>query len=187
MGRIQWTADDIIGRPDVTGATAMSDAQITPERIRPRQRNDRAREALLLAAVDMDQVIAAAETLPEMAERHGEHSHHVRMLATTISVTYARAMVDSKRASFVIGKKDRAPRDAAHLRELHDHLIDVRGKAYAHTDVGESHRAAAAAGGMLTEEWKPLIVARDVSAIIELARHQQARFRGMATSEPEPA
>ena len=181
----RWSMDEILGRPSVTGATAMSDAQISPERIRPRRRNDRARQALLLAAVDMDQVIAAAEMLPEMADRYGDHSHQVRALATSISVTYARAMVRSRKASLVIGAKDQAPREAPDLYDLHDHLLDVRGKTYAHTDEGESHRAAAAANGVLTEEWKPMIVREDVAAIIELARFQQARFRGMATSDPD--
>ncbi|MEO5576453.1 MAG: hypothetical protein ABIR67_15125 [Gaiellaceae bacterium] len=83
--------------------------------------------ALLLAASDMDQAIAAAKAL----ERESEDVHLMRALETSLVVSYARAFTTS--SLHKLDREEYRPRDAE-LAQMHDELITLRDRAYAHTD-----------------------------------------------------
>jgi hypothetical protein len=89
---------------------------------------DRQIQILVLAAHDMDQVIAACEVL----ERDEHPGVLGEALATAIVVCYARPFS----ASNTVGRlgKQWTPKSGTPERELHDWLLDERDKRYAHTD-----------------------------------------------------
>jgi hypothetical protein len=93
-------------------------------------------------------------------------------------VTYARSLADN-RGSFVVPQNERAPA-SRQLRELHDHLLLVRHKAYAHIDRTESARTAGIDDRGFVESWVPWIVGADVPMIVVLSEHQRDRFRALA-------
>ena len=96
--------------------------------------------SLFLAAIDMEQTIQAAKMLlEEIAKPDFPNKHQrVRALETAIAVTYARSLADN-RGSFVVPQNERAPA-SRQLRELHDHLLLVRHKAYARTSTALNRR-----------------------------------------------
>lgn len=85
--------------------------------------------ALLHAATDMDQVRAACD----MLEQEQEDANRARALETAIAVCYARAFTQSSLKK--LRESTFAPRKGTDQRELHDTLMTLRRKVYAHTDV----------------------------------------------------
>jgi hypothetical protein len=138
--------------------------------------------SLLLAAIDMEQTIQAAKMLLEEIEKPDFPNKHQRLraLETAIAVTYARSLADSK-GSFVVPQSERPPA-SSQLRELHDHLLHIRHKAYAHIDRTESARTAGIDDRGFVESWVPWIVGADVPMIVVLSEHQRDRFRALATA-----
>jgi hypothetical protein len=142
---------------------------------------DERKTALLLAAIDMAQTIQAAMMLAEVsaAESFAEKHQRLRALETAVAITYARPLTYTK-GSYVVEQHERTPTGSAELLRMHDHLIEVRHKTYAHTDRSASLRTAGMNDDGFIETWVPWIQADDVPVIIELAEHQQRRFRRLA-------
>jgi hypothetical protein len=83
-------------------------------------------ERLALALSDMSQAAAAARLVNQQLDHHAR-----RALETAISVSFARPWIDSNRG----GKLKAKWRPAAGPdRDLHNRLLDLRHKTYAHTD-----------------------------------------------------
>jgi hypothetical protein len=171
--------------------TAGSDS--APRRKRARRTPAENKTALLLAAIDMDQVIQAALMLVEEdAKPYSEQKHQrLRALETAIAVTYARPLIDSKGLkSYTVKQHQRLPADRPDLLPIHDHLLKVRKKTYAHTDKQEAMRTAEVNPFGYSETWMPWIEAKDAPAVIALAEYQQTRFRtivGPSTKAVHPA
>jgi hypothetical protein len=127
-------------------------------------------ERLALAANDMRQAAAAARLLER---RHDFHAR--RALETAISVCYARPWTRNQ-----IGKlEDAWLPEVGPYRDLHDRLLKLRNKTYAHTDRDGGRKAVAQSGpGNVVgfgEMWERL-PASEVTAIVELCERQVERF-----------
>ena len=139
-------------------------------------------EALLFAAVDMRQAAAACD----MLELETSDPHRARALETAIAVCYARAFTESTVRQ--LPAKAFAPKKGTPERELHNVLMNLRQKVYAHTDL-ESGRSLAklvievegdVAHVEHVETWHPLD--RDLlDPIRELCTAQEDRLRLEAT------
>jgi hypothetical protein len=145
---------------------------------------------LLLAAIDMEQVIEAARAIQREAEREasgGEPNHQlVRALEAALAVCYWRPFTNSS-----VGRLDPvadAPPDEREFVGLHLELKEKRDKAYAHTDL-ESGRTAdvkeyvtkegVSGGVVFGESWSPLPRGY-LGSVIALAIIQRERFRAEA-------
>jgi hypothetical protein len=86
-------------------------------------------QILILAANDMDEVIAACDALEQE-----EPTHLGGALETAIAVCYARPFSSSN----AVGHLGRGywPRVGSDKRELHDWLVEQRRRRYAHSDLG---------------------------------------------------
>jgi hypothetical protein len=83
-------------------------------------------ERLALALSDMRQAAAAARLADQQLD------HHARLaLDTAISVSYARPWIDSNRAGKL---KSKWLPPTGPDRDLHERLLNLRHKSYAHTD-----------------------------------------------------
>lgn len=151
----------------------MSDA--IPLRLTPEQ------ERLALALSDMRQAAAAARLADQQLE------HHARLaLDTAISVSYARPWIDSNRAGKL---KSKWLPPTGPDRDLHERLLNLRHKSYAHTDPASCRHALAHLGPGkvlgIGEQWVPL--KRDeLSAIAGLCERQAARFEQALVNELDP-
>ena len=152
--------------------------------------------ALLLAAIDMEQVIQAAELLgrESAAGDRGNANFHqlLRSLETAIATGYVRGLRGKKKQSWRVEKDETKP-DDANLLSIHEYLVRVRNKTYAHTDRKEAQRTASARWEegpngepvvVYGESWVPWIAAHHVPDIVALATHQRERFRAMALRFP---
>lgn len=141
---------------------------------------------LLVAATDMEQVIAASQAL--IADSGGDHQFR-RALETAMVICYARPFAEARGFGQLKGKGQDAPPEELHgFRETHDRVIRLRNKVYAHTDI-ESGRDATIvvttdddgnpqlAG--YWEQWTPL-EGVSVPDLIGLAAYQRERFRAEA-------
>ena len=90
--------------------------------------------ALFLATSDMHQVVAACD----MLEEEPEDTHRARALETAVPVCDARAFTQSTLQR--LPRDEFAPPKGTDERALHDVLMGLRNKVYAHTDV-ESGRS----------------------------------------------
>jgi hypothetical protein len=135
--------------------------------------------ALLHAASDMAQAKAACDMLEEETEDHVR----ARALETAIAVCYARAFTVSNLRT--LSSRAFGPKKGTDQRVLHDALLQLRKKVYAHTDV-ESGRSI----GDITinfgergdiahvthrESWHPLD-RQLLDSIRELCESQHSRF-----------
>jgi hypothetical protein len=122
---------------------------------------------LTLANSDMRQAAAAARLLETQTDFHTRSA-----LETAISVCYARPWLKSNQ----LGKlKDKWLPTTGADRDLHELLLDLRHKTYAHTDPAGGRKAILDSGGGVGEERLPL--RRDlVPAIFDLCNRQAARF-----------
>lgn len=84
--------------------------------------------ALLLASADMPQVAAACD----MLEAETEDPHRAGALEAALVVCYARAFTQS--TLHRLPQDAFAPRNGTKERDVHDILMTLRDKAYAHTD-----------------------------------------------------
>jgi hypothetical protein len=84
-------------------------------------------QARLLAAEDMEQAAASARALGDGAN----DVHLTRALETALAVSYARAFTQG--SLLRLDRADYRPCDPT-LADLHDELIRLRDKVYAHTD-----------------------------------------------------
>lgn len=92
-----------------------------------RNRLIKRQQALLLALVDMSHAGAALQAL----EREHEDVNLMRALETAIAVSYARPFVTS--SLLRLRQAEYRPTDPEQS-ELHDDLLSLRDKVYAHTD-----------------------------------------------------
>jgi len=138
--------------------------------------------ALLFAAVDMRQAAAACN----MLEEETSDPHRARALETAIAVCYARAFTESTVRQ--LPARAFAPKKRSPERELHDVLMNLRQKVYAHTDL-ESGRSLAklvievegdATHVEHVERWHPLD-SDLLNPIRELCNTQEERLRLEAT------
>jgi hypothetical protein len=145
--------------------------------------SDKVRRALLLAAIDMEQVIAAAGMLDEQTRRLDRPENHhqaVRALETAIACCYYRPLRGVRgRDSYVVPTEHVEPSDPE-LAELHGRLLRYRNKAYAHTDRTEALRDATWTTTEWSEKWVAWISPHDVPTIVRLAEYQRDRFRSLA-------
>src|SRR5262245_52415108 len=95
-------------------------------------------ERRALAISDMRQAAAAARLLNEQDDFHAR-----RALETTISVSYTRPWLDSNQGGKL---KAKWLPDPGPDRDLHDRLVSLRHKAYAHTDPAGGRRGLAHVG-----------------------------------------
>jgi hypothetical protein len=127
---------------------------------------------LALANIDMRQAEAAARLLDRQVDVHVR-----RALETAIAVCYARPWLESNRDGKL--KKRWLPNGAEELR-LHDLLMDLRKRTYAHNDpTGGRRSLATLEAGVVTatgEEWIPL-PRKDLDPIAELCARQAKRFQ----------
>jgi hypothetical protein len=84
-------------------------------------------QALLLALTDMDHARAALDAL----EREHKNVNLMRALETAIAVSYGRAFTTS--SLLRLNRDEYRPDDPAQA-QLHDELLTLRDKVYAHTD-----------------------------------------------------
>jgi hypothetical protein len=129
-------------------------------------------ERLVLAMYDMRQAAAAALILEQQADFPAR-----RAIETAISVCYARPFIDSNQGGKL--KKKWLPADGPD-RELHNRLVKLRHKTYAHTDPAGGRKAFAELGheGVLgIGEQLNLLPREEASAIIALCVRQEARFK----------
>jgi hypothetical protein len=133
--------------------------------------------ALLHAASDMAQTRAACD----MLENETEDMHRARALETAIAVCYARAFTKSTLRTL---PGFFAPPKGTEQRKLHNILLALRDKVYAHTDLesGRSIRELTItieneiAHVKHFESWHPLD--RELlNPIRELCHEQEARLR----------
>ncbi len=144
-----------------------------------RNRLEKRRRALSLAAADMKQAIAATEAL----EREASSVPLMLALETAIVVCYARPFTSSSLLRLPVDEY-RPDREA--LAFYHDSLYEMRNRKYAHTDkdserdalvllhgdVGDQHEASSVGW---TWTWKPL--SREwLPSIRSLCEHQYLRF-----------
>jgi len=134
--------------------------------------------ALLHAASDMEQTRAACDMLDEETE----DTHRARALETAIAVCYARGFTESTLRR--LSANAFAPKKGTAQRQLHDVLLQLRQKVYAHTDLesGRSIRELTlefegdTAHVKHAESWHPLD--RDLlDPIRELCREQGSKLR----------
>jgi hypothetical protein len=145
------------------------------------QRFDRVRR-LKHAASDMRLVADTAAALIDAREADGPARMFDRVLETGMVVTYARPFLESNNAG--VGRRDR-PHDADD-RALHDELVDLRDRYYAHADHGPERtlRNATAMLGQsgrprFVEQWEQLAPAK-LRAIADLATRQAEGFEAEA-------
>lgn len=141
--------------------------------------------ALLLAASDMEQAIAAAHAL----DAEQTDWNLMRALETAIAVCYARAFTKSQ--SHQLDRAEYEPADPT-LAQMHRQLIYLRDQVYAHTD--KPNRSGRSAGVSITslpeqvpgrvdfmreEEWVPLPRGL-LPTMLELFNHQRDMFHEKA-------
>ena len=126
---------------------------------------------LALAILDMRQAEAAARLLGRQSDVHER-----RALETAIAVCYARPWLDGNKDGKL---KSRWLPTGTDLR-LHELLIDLRMRTYAHNDpTGGRKSVATIEAGVVTstgEEWIPL-PRKDLDLIAELCSRQAKRFQ----------
>lgn len=147
-------------------------------------------KALLLAASDMEQAVAAARAL----QREHDDVWLMRALETAIAVSYARAFTQSNLLQL---DRDEYRPTAEAFGRWHDDLYALRDSVYAHTDPKGGRDATARISSAVgfeedatqpatvhvewREQWVP-IPREDLPQIIELCVHQRDRFRQEASA-----
>jgi hypothetical protein len=139
-------------------------------------------ERLALAISDMRHAAAAARLLDKQDDFHAR-----RALETAISVSYARPWLASNRSGKLKAKWLPA---AGPDRDLHNRLLDLRHKTYAHTDPAGGRSGLAHVGPDnvlgIGEQWIPLD-AKDLPAIADLCDRQAERFQQALVDEIDAA
>jgi hypothetical protein len=143
------------------------------------KRAGRHRAGALLAVGDMEQTIDAARMLADELQNgasDARHHYRCRALETAIAVTYARSLVDNKRA-YTVRQDQREPEGDADMKRRHNALIDLRHRSYAHNG---ARRADVPPARAAAEIVVLTISAMDVHGVIALAEHQRDRFARIA-------
>ena len=158
----------------------MPEDELEEKQRREGQRN--LAEALLLAAWDMEQAVAAARAL----ESETKNLELMWALETAVAVCYARPFSRSERRPKRL-PEEYQPTDERG-RELHTVLYDLRRKTYAHTDKASGRKAElrvydGADGSRvvkLSYEWLPF--PREwIDPVVQLCSDQRSRFIDEAT------
>ncbi len=142
-----------------------------------RQGLEKKRLSLHLAASDMDQAAAAAEALAAETQ----DVNLMRALETAIAACYGRPFTEGTMIQRLdTGKWVPAGAD----RELHERLMTLRHKTYAHTDIGSGRSAGSSqistsdgiAHTTYSEGWWAF--PREwIPSVVDLCRRQAQRFR----------
>jgi hypothetical protein len=138
---------------------------------------ERSFKRLVLAAQDMVECRAAANFLQERNDLSGDAR---RALETAIPVAYARPWTKSRKKSSIGPLGGHWRPSVSEQLALHNYLINVRNKLYAHTDEDFNARWVHGMDALLHSEllipaWRPLNLDR-LPEIAELADAQCARL-----------